>query len=251
MATKNDPVSNALLEVTRPMMIVAALYARRPSLMAKSEWRASNNKTNGHYTVSSSTHNTTLPKLWDILAQIPSLYHELDHLPSPETTQSLVQDILDQTQFVLTSLSLLPTALSPSSTTTLSSGIRILLSKLTLSLTALLPPTPQTTILHTRSSAQISNATHKIIQTATTPPSLHSTTDSDTTNFALLLPLRIAHTSLISSEDPEDVQKRETLERVLQEVKQRGGTWMGNRAIWDVRKRIAPPVHTPKVTVVT
>jgi hypothetical protein len=37
---EHDPMGTAMLELTRPMMIVAALYARRSSLMARPEWCA-------------------------------------------------------------------------------------------------------------------------------------------------------------------------------------------------------------------
>jgi hypothetical protein len=77
-STKSNPLTSALLEITRPMMIVAALYARRPSLIATPEWSATASwiSNEDH----SSTHRLVLAKLSDSLAQIPELYHVHDVL---------------------------------------------------------------------------------------------------------------------------------------------------------------------------
>ncbi|KAH8653789.1 hypothetical protein BX600DRAFT_85948 [Xylariales sp. PMI_506] len=71
-------ITSALLEITRPVMIVAALHARRPSLMARREWTAAaiyrqskNNKF---------SPESAIADLLDALAELPSLYHEGDAL---------------------------------------------------------------------------------------------------------------------------------------------------------------------------
>jgi hypothetical protein len=94
LSMKSSPVDRALLEVTRPMMIVAALLARRPSLMASPEWSAASLTTPNED--SQSFPSLALPSLWDALAQIPALYHERDTIlslqltkPSNKTTGSL------------------------------------------------------------------------------------------------------------------------------------------------------------------
>jgi hypothetical protein len=83
---KNNPLAIALLEVTRPMMIVAALYARRPSLMAQPDWRATIICIpNDHHP---SSHRPAIAYLLDTLAQIPALYCQLDTILSRYSTKS-------------------------------------------------------------------------------------------------------------------------------------------------------------------
>lgn len=92
-SNKIDPLAIALLEVTRPMMIVAALYARRPSLMAHPDWSAAAIcMLNDHHPTS---HRLALSHLLDALAQIPALYHEQDALLSRRSTNSLSQSSSD------------------------------------------------------------------------------------------------------------------------------------------------------------
>ncbi|KAF2666328.1 hypothetical protein BT63DRAFT_416715 [Microthyrium microscopicum] len=80
-----NPIFRALLEHTRPMMIVAALYARRPSLMACPEWSASVSLTKE----STNSPSSALAYLWDSLAQISALYQERDHLGSVPLSEVL------------------------------------------------------------------------------------------------------------------------------------------------------------------
>lgn len=78
MSVLRNSISSALLDVTRPMMIVAALYARRPSLMAHSEWSAATERVaneEDHYSSGSG-----LGYLLDALAQISVLYHMRDEI---------------------------------------------------------------------------------------------------------------------------------------------------------------------------
>jgi hypothetical protein len=85
-SNKRNPLATALLEVTRPMMIVAALYARRPCLMARPEWSATFFCIpNDHHPPS---HRSALAYLLDALAQIPALYDEHDTLLSRQSAIS-------------------------------------------------------------------------------------------------------------------------------------------------------------------
>jgi hypothetical protein len=88
---KSDPVDRALLELTRPMMIVAALVARRPSLMANSKWSATT------ISMLNGTHPTfpdsALAYLWDTLAKIPALYHQRDTYAPWQSTGSPIKPI--------------------------------------------------------------------------------------------------------------------------------------------------------------
>ena len=80
MSKKRDPVENALLEVMRPMMVVAALYARRPSLTGRSEWTATTSRMLNDD--DQSFPSSALAYLLEALAQIPALYHEQDIIVS-------------------------------------------------------------------------------------------------------------------------------------------------------------------------
>lgn len=85
------PLFSALLKETRLVMIVAAVSARRPSLMAKAEWSAASNIPSEEY--GSSTW--AMSNLLDTLAQISLLYHEqdaiiLDTRKSSSTNDKLV-----------------------------------------------------------------------------------------------------------------------------------------------------------------
>ncbi|KAH4215963.1 hypothetical protein HBI25_221940 [Parastagonospora nodorum] len=84
VSVKSNPSSSALLDVTRPTMIVAALYARRPSLMSRPEWSAvtMHNPTEGGlgHLISG------LDYLMDALAQISVLYHVRDKFVEGEAT---------------------------------------------------------------------------------------------------------------------------------------------------------------------
>lgn len=78
-------MGTGMLEPTRPMMIVAALYARRPSLTAQREWCAAVDTPVDNQQISPSS---TIAFLLDSLAQIPELYAEHDTVslgvpPSP------------------------------------------------------------------------------------------------------------------------------------------------------------------------
>jgi hypothetical protein len=73
----SDALDRALLEVTRPIMIAAALYTRRPSLMADPEWSAA----------SSGMASPSLAYLLDALAQIPALYSKRDAIMSTSYAQ--------------------------------------------------------------------------------------------------------------------------------------------------------------------
>lgn len=80
---ENDTVHDGLLEITRPMMIVSALYALRPSLMARPEWGATTRIISGNNEDSSTS---MISYLWDTLAQLPGLYREkddIDTIPNP------------------------------------------------------------------------------------------------------------------------------------------------------------------------
>jgi competence protein ComGC len=90
MSKECDPTSSALLEITRPMMIVAALYCRRQSLMARPEWSAASiGKINGNLQHSS---GSTLEPLLDAMAQLPSLYRERDKLVPKLPPNSFTRD---------------------------------------------------------------------------------------------------------------------------------------------------------------
>lgn len=75
---KNDPLYSALLELTRLVMIVAALKARRPSLMAQPKWSAVGGLTFSDHL----SPDSAISYLLDALAQIPTLYHERDIIVS-------------------------------------------------------------------------------------------------------------------------------------------------------------------------
>jgi hypothetical protein len=82
----SDPLHKVLLAVTRPIMIVAALYARRPSLMARPEWSAATSYT--PHDDQNSLSNSALPYFLDTLAQIPALYSERDTIASQLGTEA-------------------------------------------------------------------------------------------------------------------------------------------------------------------
>jgi hypothetical protein len=72
------------------MMIVAALYARRPSLMARPEWSvATVYKLNEGHAPSPSL---ALAHFWDALAQIPALYHERDAFEARQSVKSSTKE---------------------------------------------------------------------------------------------------------------------------------------------------------------
>jgi hypothetical protein len=80
MSNGSGQLDTALLQVSRPMMIVAALYARRPSLMARPKWSAT-------LVCRSSDDNQPSPcsvpaNLLDALPQIPKLYSQYNVIVS-------------------------------------------------------------------------------------------------------------------------------------------------------------------------
>ena len=75
-----DPLIKLLVESTRLTMIVASLYNRQPSLMARQEWKAAN--------ADQSIHNSAFSYLLDALAQLPTLYREQDALVHGSQTES-------------------------------------------------------------------------------------------------------------------------------------------------------------------
>jgi hypothetical protein len=112
MSEESDPVYGALLELTRPMMLVAAIYDRRPSLMARPEWGAVTIRT--LHGAHRSSLTPTLACLLDSLAQIPTLYHERDALVSRQSvkyskvtggaggfdTSAVIRELLDRSQIL-------------------------------------------------------------------------------------------------------------------------------------------------------
>jgi hypothetical protein len=81
---KSSPTFSALHDVTRPVMIVAALYARRPSLMSRPEWSA---VTKRNPNDDEQTHSDSgLGYLIDALAHISVLYYAGDKVVNSHTT---------------------------------------------------------------------------------------------------------------------------------------------------------------------
>lgn len=78
----SDPLVKILVKATRFIMITVSLYNRQPSLMSRPEWRAVNINTD------QSVDDSALSYLLDALAQLPTLYQDLDALVSVSQTQA-------------------------------------------------------------------------------------------------------------------------------------------------------------------
>jgi hypothetical protein len=84
ISVKSNPTCGALLDVTRPMMIVAALHTRRPSLMSRPEWSAvTMHNCNDDQ---QSQPDPGLGYLMDALAQLSVLYHARDKIVEGQST---------------------------------------------------------------------------------------------------------------------------------------------------------------------
>ncbi|KUJ21299.1 uncharacterized protein LY89DRAFT_705124 [Mollisia scopiformis] len=89
LLNRSNPLAIALLEVTRPMMIVAALIARRPSLMAQPEWNTTTIcLPNDHHLPSP---RSALAYLLNAFAQLPALYCEYDTILSERSADPSIQ----------------------------------------------------------------------------------------------------------------------------------------------------------------
>lgn len=78
----SDSLVKILVKATRFIMITVSLYNRQPSLMSRPEWTAVNTNTD------QSVDDSALPYLLDALAQLPTLYQDLDALVSVFRTQA-------------------------------------------------------------------------------------------------------------------------------------------------------------------
>lgn len=85
----SDTVYIALLEANRLIIIVAALHARRPSLMARPEWRA----VKSHSHIHDNSAHSELAYLLDTLAQLTTLYLERDKFVAVNSMQLAIETI--------------------------------------------------------------------------------------------------------------------------------------------------------------
>jgi hypothetical protein len=266
LSIESDPVDRALLEVTRPMMIVAALIARRPSLMASSGWNA----------VSlSMLDNDPLAYIWDALAQIPELYYEQDALvpwrPTHEQSSlTAIRSLLSRSlrfrddmifqryqwknsnpdsdfpgsprmvvpssqEYLCTVVTHFP-SLEAANAFTLYNALVIMINQFIISTNLLLPACNVDVTLQKSASEQIAAATMNIVKSIDyhlliTKVSVVGTPSQS--NFCLLLPMRIAHRVLSQSKSPSNKSKKLWIKDVLDFIKTKAGSWMSQRSnIW-------------------
>ncbi|KAH8199526.1 hypothetical protein TruAng_006277 [Truncatella angustata] len=273
---KSNPLAVALLEVTRPMMIVAALYARRPSLMAQPDWSArAICVPNDHFPPS---HRSALAYLLDALAQIPALYHEHDAILSRQSANLLGQTTseINRREASTSVQALLGRSLSLRDDIHVqdaywtASNPKFKLFSVSRAIETSTPPYPCKDKIHFSSLQAANVATlydavvilinqlvvsslsllpgsdvHVIVQAEaseqTSAAIIHIIKSVDFQlsppgNFYLLFPIRVAHRVLLQSQVPQDIAKRLWLEGVLCSIKERVGTWMSNDYIFGAGK---------------
>lgn len=85
--SKNE-VDATFLEVVRPIMITAAHFVRRPSLMATSQWKAEPIVNNDFSNISHYAY------LMDVFAECSGLFSERDHLLSPDNSEVKISQMV-------------------------------------------------------------------------------------------------------------------------------------------------------------
>lgn len=266
----SDPVGSALLDLTRPMMIVAALYNRRQTLMARPEWSAVTIcMLNEDQDPSSSLD---FAYLLDVLAQLPSLYQESDKLASTQPPTDSTEDNRDkligrslhlrddlcrfrsewtvshkEVDFSSISGEKIPSvepypflvitqfsSLQAANSFTIYNALIILLNQFMISTFSLLPACEVEAVAGNLARKQLSAAIEEIIRSMHSQLSLtdHS---SGSHNIYLLLPIRVAYQALLPSKSPQDVRKCRWLGSVLDFLKKGGGPWMSNGQIFGVK----------------
>lgn len=268
----SDPLGSALLEITRPMMIVAALYTRRQTLMARPEWSAVTSKLNDDDQPSSSSD---FAYLLDALAQLPLFYQERDEIISTQrqnefTKQSdyrLIRralhlrdglslfkrkwtvsheevpfsscpekEIPSEEPYPFSAITRFP-SLEATNAFTLYNTLIILLSQFILSTFSLIPACEVEIVTGNCAREDLSAAIDEIMKSLHCQLSLtdQSSATMGSHNIYLLLPIRVAYKALLPSASPQDVPKCRWLRTVLEFLKLRGGPWMSNGQIFGVK----------------
>ncbi|KAH4181786.1 hypothetical protein HBI55_206810 [Parastagonospora nodorum] len=270
VSVKSNPSSSALLDVTRPTMIVAALYARRPSLMSRPEWSAvtMHNPTEGGlgHLISG------LDYLMDALAQISVLYHVRDKFVEGEATtdsgganahlesiQALLDRALSIREDVSTQRNRWTAARQDSESLTIPCGAvpstqphpcsvvtqfssleaanaSTFYNAVLIMINQFIVSVHALLPLHDAQATALTLSSDIDYHLPFTDPAVASASGiSGPRNIYLLLPLRIAHRALSQSESPEDVSRRLWLEDVMSVIRSRAMPWMSNEQIFGAR----------------